>query len=91
MLCALIATAVAVSGQAAASQVANPVNPAAAATRYVPQGETYVLYNASGGSLGSFPGGTRLPARTTDCVQIKCPKAISSAGGRVRCWRCGRS
>jgi hypothetical protein len=56
----------------------------------VPAGETYVTFNSAGRQTGKFGGGTPLHMAATDCVQIKCPKVIAKAGGKVRCWRCGK-
>lgn len=57
----------------------------------VPANTTYVVVNKKGEKTREYKSGEAMP-NITDCVQIKCPKAIVRAaeGKGVRCWRCGK-
>jgi hypothetical protein len=58
----------------------------------VPKDTTYVVVNKKGEKTREYKSGEAFP-NVTDCVQIKCPKAIIQAahGKGVRCWRCGNN
>jgi hypothetical protein len=58
----------------------------------VPKDSTYVVVNKKGEKTREYKAGEAMPD-VTDCVEIKCPKAIVRAGNGkgVRCWRCGNN
>jgi hypothetical protein len=58
----------------------------------VPPNSSYIVVNKKGEKVREYGPGESMPY-SVDCVQIRCPAVLITAGGgkKVRCWRCGKN